>query len=35
VEGHTTGYGKHPRASRSIYWNISLSTEYKLNFRQV
>jgi hypothetical protein len=26
VEGRTTGYGKHPRASRSLYWNLSLST---------
>jgi hypothetical protein len=30
-----TGYDKYPRASRSLYWNLSLTTEYKLNFRQV
>jgi hypothetical protein len=33
MEGRTIGYGKHPRASRSSYWNFSLSTRYKLNFR--
>jgi hypothetical protein len=35
VEGHTTGYDKHPGALRSLYWNLSLGIEYKLNFRQV
>jgi hypothetical protein len=35
VEGRTTGYDKHPRASWSPYWNFSLSTRYKLNFRSL
>jgi hypothetical protein len=30
-----TGYGKHPGALRPLYWNLSLSTRYKLNFWQV
>jgi hypothetical protein len=32
VEDRTTGYSKHPKVSRSPYWNFSLSTGYKLNF---
>jgi hypothetical protein len=35
AECRTTEYGKHPRASRSPYWNFSLSTRYKLNFRSL
>jgi hypothetical protein len=47
AKGRTTSYGKHPRASRSLYdklflksslcpyWNFSLSTRYKMNFKQV
>jgi hypothetical protein len=30
-----TGYGRHPRASRSPYWNFSLSTTYKLDFKSL
>jgi hypothetical protein len=30
-----TRYGKHPRALRSPYWNFSISTRYKLNFRSL
>jgi hypothetical protein len=29
------GYDKYLGASRSLYYNLSLSTEYKLNFSQV
>jgi hypothetical protein len=35
TEGRTAGYGKHPRALISSYWNFSLSTRYKLNFRSL
>jgi hypothetical protein len=30
-----TGYVKHPRVLRSLYWNCLLRTRYKLNFRSL